>query len=91
MLYVQPASVVEGHVEREETRRVIEAGAVPAVFEAVFEHERVLVRADVIERLPRGGWRLVEVKSTTRLKEVFLLDLAVQLWVLRGAGLKYCS
>ena len=71
----------------EETRQVIEAGAAPAVFEAAFEHERVLVRADVIERLPGGGWRLVEVKSTTRLKDVFLLDLAVQLWVLRGAGL----
>ena len=71
----------------QETRQVIETGAAPAVFEAAFEHERVLVRADVIERLPGGGWRLVEVKSTTRLKEVFLLDLAVQLWVLRGAGL----
>ena len=71
----------------EETRQVVEAGVAPAVFEAAFEHERVLVRADVIERLPGGGWRLVEVKSTTRLKDVFLLDLAVQLWVLRGAGL----
>ena len=71
----------------QETRQVIETGAAPAVFEAAFEHERVLVRADVIERLPGGGWRLVEVKSTTRIKEVFLLDLAVQLWVLRGAGL----
>ena len=71
----------------EETRQVVEAGAVSAVFEAAFEHERVLVRADVIERLPGGGWRLIEVKSTTRLKDVFLLDLAVQLWVLRGAGL----
>ena len=70
-----------------ETRQVIEAGAVPAVFEAAFEHEGVLVRADVIERLPGGAWRLVEVKSTTRLKDVFLLDLAVQFWVLRGAGL----
>ena len=46
-----------------------------------------MIRADVIERLLGGGWRLVEVKSTTRLKDVFLLDLAVQLWVLRGAGL----
>ena len=45
------------------------------------------MRADVLERLPEGGWRLVEVKSTTRVKEVFLLDTAVQLWVLRGAGL----
>ena len=71
----------------EETRQVIAAGTAPALFEAAFEHDRVLVRADVIERLRGGGWRLVEVKSTTRLKDIFLLDLAVQLWVLRGAGL----
>ena len=71
----------------EETRQIIAAASAPAVFEAAFEHEGVLVRADVIERLPGGGWRLVEVKSTTRLKEIFILDVAVQLWVLRGAGL----
>ena len=71
----------------DETRRVVEAGSAPAIFEAAFEYEGVLVRADVIERLPEGGWRLVEVKSSTRLKDVFVLDVAVQLWVLKGAGL----
>lgn len=70
-----------------ETREVLDAGTAPALFEAAFVHEAVLVRADVIERLPHGGWRLVEVKSTTRPKEVFVVDAAVQLWVLRGAGL----
>ena len=70
-----------------ETRQVIDAGAAPALFEAAFEHEHVFVRADVLERLPDGGWRLVEVKSTTRLKPAFIPDVAVQLWVLRGAGL----
>ena len=47
----------------------------------------MLVRADVIERLPAGGWRLIEVKSATRLKDAFVRDAAVQLWVLKGAGL----
>ena len=71
----------------EETRQVLRAGVAPALFEAAFRHKGVLVRADIIERLPGGGWRLGEVKSTTRLKDVFVLDVAVQLWVLRGAGL----
>lgn len=70
-----------------ETREIIRAGTAPALFEAAFEHERGLVRADVLGRLPAGGWRLIEVKSSTRLKDVFILDVAVQLWVLRGAGL----
>ena len=77
------------HLEQalEETRRLIASGAAPALFEAAFEHRGVLVRADVLERLPAGGWRLLEVKSGTRMKDPFLLDAALQLWVLRGAGL----
>lgn len=71
----------------DETQQVVDAGTAPVLFEAAFEHEGVLVRVDVIERLPDGGWRLEDVKSTTRLKDVFLRDIAIQLWVLQGAGL----
>ena len=71
----------------EETRRILASGSAPTLFEPAFRHQGVLVRVDVLERLPKGGWGLVEVKSTTKLKEHFVLDAAVQLWVLRGAGL----
>ena len=71
----------------DETRRVLAAETAPALFEAAFRHQGVLVRVDVLERLREGGWGLIEVKSATRLKEAFVLDAAVQLWVLRGAGL----
>ena len=70
-----------------ETSKVLKEGTAPALFEAAFVHQGLLARADVIERLPGGGWRLIEVKSTTRLKDVFVLDAAFQLCVLRGAGL----
>ena len=63
----------------EETQRIIQDESVPALFEAAFEHRGVLARADVIERLPEGGWRLIEVKSATRAKDVFAQDLALQL------------
>ena len=71
----------------DETRRVLAAGTAPALFEPAFRHQGVLVRVDILERLPEGGWGLIEVKSATRLKDAFVLDAAVQLWVLRGAGL----
>ena len=71
----------------EETQRLVEANAAPALFEPAFEHRRVFARPDVLERLPDGGWRIVEVKSTVKLHEHFILDVALQLWVLRGAGL----
>ena len=70
-----------------ESQRLIESDAVPALFEPAFQHNNVLARVDVLERIPDGGWRLIEVKSTTRCKPEHIPDVAVQLWVLRGAGL----
>ena len=70
-----------------ETQQLLAAGEVPVLFEAAFQHGHVLARPDVLERLPTGGWRLMEVKATTRPKEVHVHDVAIQLWVLRGAGL----
>ena len=70
-----------------ETQRLIEADSAPALFEPAFRHNNVLARVDVLQRIPDGGWRMIEVKSTTRCKPEHILDAAVQLWVLRGAGL----
>jgi predicted RecB family nuclease len=68
------------------TTRVLDDGAVPAIYEGGFEFEGVLVRVDVLVRRADGGWNLVEVKSGTRVKEEHDLDVAIQVWVLRGAG-----
>jgi len=66
--------------------------ATSAIFEGAFEHDGVLVRVDILERI--GGtdgtshsWRLIEVKSSSRVKDVHLNDLAIQSEVLHGAGL----
>jgi hypothetical protein len=69
----------------EKTRRAIASGA-PAVFEASFLSDGVFVAVDVLERR-RGGWNLVEVKSTTKVKDPHYPDVAVQLHVLRSSGL----
>ena len=61
--------------------------SVPSIYEAAFLYHDILVRVDVLERTP-GGWNLVEVKSGTKFKEgVHDIDVAIQLLVLRGAGL----
>ena len=70
-----------------ETSRLLKQGTVSSIFEGAVEYQGLLTRADIIERLPSGGWRLIEVKSSTRVKDVFVLDAAFQLHVLRGAGL----
>jgi hypothetical protein len=46
----------------------------------------VLIRADVM--IPDGdAWHVIEVKSGASVKDVNKFDAAIQLWVLRGAGL----
>jgi hypothetical protein len=66
---------------------------VSAIFEAAFLADRILVRVDILQR-PRGGkWRLIEVKSTTGVKEEahHLEDVAIQKHVLQRAGVPLSS
>lgn len=61
------------------------------LFEATFEHEGVLVRADVFTPDGAGGWRVAEVKSSTETKDYHLADLATQVWVMEACGLVISS
>ncbi len=75
------------------TAELIADPTVPAIFEGAFFFDHVLVRVDILERVPNdedgtSRWRLIEVKSSTRVKDVHLDDLAVQSHVLIGAGLE---
>lgn len=57
------------------------------LFEATFSVDSVLVSADLL--LPDGdGYRLVEVKSSTGVKDYHKEDASVQAWVLEQAGVK---
>lgn len=51
------------------TRELVANREVPAIFEATFEDGGVLVRVDILHRRRDNRWRLIEVKSTTDLKE----------------------
>jgi hypothetical protein len=70
-----------------QTRAAIDDGAL-VLYEAAFVHEGVLVRVDVLRReYAAAPWQLLEVKASTSYKpDVHLPDVAVQLWVARGAG-----
>ena len=57
------------------------------IFEATFQHEGVLIRADIIARDGEGKWQLAEVKSSTGPKEYHIGDLATQVWVMEAAGI----
>jgi len=67
------------------TRQALDAGAA-AVFEATFIEDRVYVAIDVIQRTVEG-FTLIEVKSSTKVKDEHIPDVAIQVWVARRAGL----
>lgn len=78
--HTQPAEAVAS------TMTAVKAGT-RAIYEAGAIHENVLVRADIIVRNKDGKtWDLIEVKSSTEVKDVYLHDVAVQRFVLKGAG-----
>ena len=69
-----------------ETRDAIDAGA-DAIYEAAFVEDGVFVAVDILERVDDGGWHLVEVKASTKVKPHHLEDVAIQKHVLERAGL----
>ncbi len=60
---------------------------VPAIFEGMFEFDNTLVRVDILERVDKESWRLIEVKSGTQVRDDHLDDVAIQTHVLSGSGI----
>jgi hypothetical protein len=83
VLIEQPYHRVAGRVAA--TAKAL-AARVPAIYEASFLEDGVFVSVDILERR-RDGVVLVEVKSTVDVKAEHIPDVAIQLHVLRRAGL----
>jgi len=73
------------------TRELVANPKVPAIFEAVLEHQNVLVKVDVLHRRRDGRWRLIEVKSTSDVKDHHYEDVAIQYRVVSRSGLDVAS
>jgi hypothetical protein len=75
------------------TRELVANREVPTIFEGTFENGGVLVRVDILQRRRDGRLRLIEIKSSTDLKEdaFHLEDVGIQYRVLRRSGLDVAS
>ena len=58
------------------------------LFEAAFSAAGGYCRTDILRPAPQNSWDIIEVKSTTSVKDVHLEDLAFQTWVVTNTGLK---
>ena len=68
------------------TRTAIESGE-KRLYQAAFQHDGVTVVADILDE-EEGGWHLIEVKMSTKVKPEHLDDVAVQKFVLESCGLR---
>ncbi|MGD0485476.1 MAG: DUF2779 domain-containing protein [Gemmatimonadales bacterium] len=66
------------------TEAALAAGA-PAVYEATFVADEVYAAVDILERTD-DGFALVEVKSSTHVRDQYVADAAIQAWIARRAG-----
>src|SRR3990172_7608246 len=71
------------------TRKALEDGA-PVIYEGSFRAAGVYVAVDILRR-DTHGFRLIEVKSSTSVKDHHIPDVAVQAYVLRQNGLDLVS
>ncbi len=67
------------------TQQALDRGA-PAIYEASFRAGGVFVAVDILE-WGNPDFRLIEVKSSTSVKEQYVADVAIQAHVLRQSGL----
>jgi hypothetical protein len=90
-LYPQGVLIEEDHLHHGQavrsTRAAMDKPGVKAIYEAAFNYQNVRIRVDILQKLENGNWNLIEVKSSTAVKDVHFPDVAVQHYVLRGAGL----
>lgn len=61
---------------------------VSAIFEGAFSFDDIYIRVDILRRLPGNRWRLIEVKSSARVDDKHIPDVAIQKHVLQRCGHK---
>ena len=57
------------------------------LFEAAFKYKNAYARVDILNPVGKSKWDIIEVKSSTQVKDINLHDLALQWYTYSGAGL----
>ena len=83
--------VAEQHYEHSQAVRATEAllqnASVSCLYESAFTFQDIRTRVDILRRATGGKFDLIEVKSTTGVKDVHIPDVAAQLYAVEGSGL----
>jgi len=82
---LKPRSPALYHKKVVETLEVIRNGSYTNLYEATFQHDRLLILLDILKK-SHNGWTAYEVKSSLKISETFLLDAAFQFYVITHSG-----
>jgi hypothetical protein len=69
------------------TSETIQNGSADVIYEAAFQHDRVLILLDILAKVD-GRWNAYEIKSSRSISETFILDAALQYYVLKNSGIQ---
>jgi len=58
------------------------------IFEGAFSFNGTFAKADILKHINKEEWDIIEVKSSTQVKDEHIDDVAFQRYVLEGSGLK---
>lgn len=84
---LQPKSPSQYRKAVLKTKEVIEEGKQDVIYEAAFQADGVLILLDVLVRTD-GKWKAYEVKSSKKISSTYLLDAALQYYVITHAGIE---
>lgn len=81
-----PESVFKYAEAAEKTKNLIESRQ-DVIYEAAFIFQGVLAAVDILVKRD-GKWQAFEVKSSTRVSDVYRLDAALQYYVIKNSGIE---
>jgi hypothetical protein len=58
------------------------------IFEGAFSYKGTFAKVDILKSVNKDQWDIIEVKSSTKVKDEHIEDVAFQRFVVEGAGLK---
>ena len=70
----------------EKTKKLILDGA-PIIYEASFQYDDVFAAIDILVKV-KDGWKAYEVKSSTKISDVYIKDAAIQFYTISNSGIK---
>jgi hypothetical protein len=83
----KPKSPSQYRKSVERTATVISENSHDVIYEAAFQYDRVLILLDILAK-QNGKWNAFEVKSSLKISDTYLLDAALQYYVLINSGIE---